>query len=440
EVTETEQAETPEQIEARKEAEEKAAAARQAEQAVVDFVDRKKALEEQISLDERLIDTARQSRGNIEEFLLKRESDLDTLIAEGASKADLTKAHADIRQAKQMIQEVNQEIATRTEHLNELLKQLQQVQAQQLQVVEQAKEKRSQAEDARKKSIWLESPLHPQNIGQWAVTRGPRILLVIALMIVLLLVTRLAFTRVARALVRRGRGMEEGRANRAETLALSFDALARLFIIVGGTFLVLEEAGVDIKTVLGGAAIIGLAIAFGAQNLMRDYFTGFMILLEDQYELGDIVTIGSVTGVVERVNMRTTVLRDLEGRVHFIPNGQIAQVTNRTYEWAQAVIDINIAYKENVDQVMNILLELADELGKDTDFGADIIGEPTMLGVDKFGEAAVTIKFMLKTRADKMWRVRREMLRRIKNRFDAEGIEIPVPHRILHHAPQEAGA
>jgi small conductance mechanosensitive channel len=248
---------------------------------------------------------------------------------------------------------------------------------------------------------------------------------------ILLLITRLTFARIARVMVRKGRGEEESRVNRAQTLALSFRSVVQMIILVGGTLLTLQEAGLDIKTVLGGAAIIGLAVAFGAQNLMRDYFTGFMILIEDQYELGDLVTIGDATGVVEKVNMRTTVLRDLEGRVHFLPNGQIRQVTNRTYEWARAVFDIKVAYKEGVDRVMALLVELANEMRVDPDYKNDIIEEPLMLGVDGFGDAAVTIKFMLKTKPDKMFPIRRELLRRIKNRFDEEGIQIPIPHRIV---------
>ena len=234
------------------------------------------------------------------------------------------------------------------------------------------------------------------------------------------------------------RGVQEGRDNRAQTIALSFGAVGRILIILFGFVMVLQEAGMDVKTVLGGAAILGLAVAFGAQNLMRDYFSGFMILLEDQYELGDIVTIGNMTGTVEKVNMRTTVLRDLEGRVHFIPNGKITQVTNKTFEWARAVFDIDVAFEEDVDKVMGILLELAGEIAKDPRYSDHIIDEPVMQGVDRFGESAVTIKFMIKTKPDMMLIVKREMLRRIKNRFDQVGIKIPVPRRMVLHGERES--
>jgi small conductance mechanosensitive channel len=238
----------------------------------------------------------------------------------------------------------------------------------------------------------------------------------------------------ARPLVRTVVGHHQERvrgANRADTLALSFRSVLSLLIVVGAVLLVFQEAGVDIKTVLGGAAILGVAFAFGAQNLMRDYFTGFMILLEDQFELGDLITIGSITGTVEKVNMRTTMLRDIEGRMHFIPNGEIKAVTNRTYVWGRAVLEIPIRYEEDVERVMEVILEVAREFREDPEVGDWVTDEPVMLGVDKFTEYGVVIKFMIQTRPDKIFPTRRQLLLRIKKRFDEEGIEISVPHRVL---------
>jgi small conductance mechanosensitive channel len=198
---------------------------------------------------------------------------------------------------------------------------------------------------------------------------------------------------------------------------------------------VLQEAGLDVQTVLGGAAILGVAIAFGAQNLMRDYFTGFMMLLEDQYELGDLITIGSITGTVERVNMRVTMLRDLEGRVHFIPNGQIGSLTNRTYDWARALVEIPVGPEQDVDQVMARLMEVARGLKDDPEWAEDIVDQPQMLGVDQFTESGVVIKLMLKTEPDRMFPVRRELLRRVKKDFDEAGIEPGFPRRVVRRVP-----
>jgi small conductance mechanosensitive channel len=164
---------------------------------------------------------------------------------------------------------------------------------------------------------------------------------------------------------------------------------------------------------------------------MRDYFTGFMMLLEDQYELGDLVTIGDITGTVERVNMRVTMLRDLEGRVHFIPNGQIGSLTNRTYDWARALVDIPVGPEQDVDRVMTVLVEVAQDLKADPRWTEDIVDEPQMLGVDKFTDSGVVIKLMLKTEPDRMFPVRRELLRRVKKAFDEAGIEPGFPVRVV---------
>jgi len=430
--------ETPEQIEARKEAEERAIEAQKAERAVVDFVAHKKSLQKQIELDEKLLLTTEQSLANMKEFLKKRLGELEENKRSGIGPEKLPKLRQDIQSVQRKIGRASGKIVERKAHLNGLRERLTQVRMEKEMVVSKAEQKREMAEEARSKSVWLQSPFHPDNLLDWVTTRGPRILMVIVAVALLLLISRLLSSRLARVFVHSSRGVQEGRDNRAQTIALSFGAVGRILIILFGFVMVLQEAGMDVKTVLGGAAILGLAVAFGAQNLMRDYFSGFMILLEDQYELGDIVTIGNMTGTVEKVNMRTTVLRDLEGRVHFIPNGKITQVTNKTFEWARAVFDIDVAFEEDVDKVMGILLELAGEIAKDPRYSDHIIDEPVMQGVDRFGESAVTIKFMIKTKPDMMLIVKREMLRRIKNRFDQVGIKIPVPRRMVLHGERES--
>ena len=423
--------ETAEQIAARREAQQKALEAKQAEQAIVKAVASRQALEDQIELEQKLLATAEKSLANLTRALAVKQQELRELEKAGAPRAERKELTDLIARIEREMRNARNEIRLHTRQIEVLRDNLEQRKESQEKVVEIAAKKQEQAEEARKKSIWLESPLHPTNIWRWMVTRGPRVLFVFIGMILILFLTRLSFNRVANAMARRSRGREEARTNRARTLSLSFQSLARVIIIFGGSLLMLEEAGVDIRTVLGGAAIMGLAVAFGAQNLMRDYFTGFMIMLEDQYELGDVIRIGNLTGTVETVNMRTTVLRDLEGRVHFIPNGEIKQVSNLTHGWSRAVFEINVAYRENVDHVMQVLIDCANELREDPEFAHYITAEPDMLGVNAFGESGIEIKFMLKTLPDKMWPVRRELLRRIKNRFDEEGIELTVPHRII---------
>ena len=421
---------TAEQLEARREAEKLEEAALEAQAAMFSFVERKEALENQIEIEQQLLETARESRDNLDLAQETMQAELERLIAEGAGQADLEEARNGIETAQDLQRENQRELDQRREYLNSLHERLQNLQEEQLLVQEEADASRLEAKEARKKSIWLESPLHPRNLWRWFSTRGPRMLVVVFLAWVLLALVRMSARPLVRTVV--GHHQERVRgANRADTLALSLRSALSLLIVVGAVLLVFQEAGVDLKTVLGGAAILGVAFAFGAQNLMRDYFTGFMILMEDQFELGDLITIGSITGTVEKVNMRTTMLRDIEGRMHFIPNGEIKAVTNRTYVWGRAVLEIPIRYNEDVERVMKVILEVAREFREDPEVGDWVTDEPVMLGVDKFTEYGVVIKFMIQTRPDKIFPTRRQLLLRIKKRFDEEGIEISVPHRVL---------
>jgi len=430
---------TADQIEARRDASTKEQSARQAEQAVVDFIGRKEALQEQIAFEKQLRETTEQAAENFELLLETQEQKLADLIDSGADRAELQTVQKDIARINAEMRKVDDEIDQRRENIADLNQRLQTLQQEQIAVIEQAEKKRAEAESALKKSIWLESALYPPNVLRWAVERGPRILAVIVIAALLLLLIHVSMRRLARLMVHKGRRQREAQTNRADTLALSFGSAATVIVLVGSTVLVFQEAGVDLSTILGGAAIIGVAFAFGAQNLMRDYFNGFVILLEDQYELNDLVKINNITGTVERVNMRTTVLRDVEGMLHFIPNGEIKSVINRTYEWARPVFNIKVAYKENVDRVMEVLAEVAGGLKVDPDFGPEVTDEPVMLGVDQFVEDGVVIKFMIRTTPHGQFRVRREVLRRIKNRFDELGIEIPAPQRVLYHVDSGGG-
>jgi small conductance mechanosensitive channel len=209
--------------------------------------------------------------------------------------------------------------------------------------------------------------------------------------------------------------------------------VAGIFIVGGGVVMLLDEAGIPIIPLMGGAAVLGLAVAFGAQNLIKDYFSGFMMLMEDQYGVNDVVRIGSTSGLVEKITLRITVLRDIEGVRHFIPHGSITNVSNMTHTWSRAMFDIPVAYGEDLDRAMSVLMDLAHEIRNDPIFGQHIIEDPEMLGVNEFDSSAIVIRFLIKTRPLKQWLVKREMLRRIKNRFDQAGIVIPFPHRTVYH-------
>jgi len=417
-------ARTAAQIEANREFSRRQRVADEAEQDLIEFVKRKRSLEQQMALEAKLLDTARESEGSLTRMLETRRADLELARAVDPNGEDALRYQRGIAFLEGLLEHVRDEIDDRAVYLDSLNERLEKLAMEEQAVTRNLENARKLVADARARLNRLESPLHPQNLAHWARERGPRILMLLGTLAALLVFVRFGIRGLVRLLlVRTDKGGDSG-SDRADTLAFSFRSAMTFLIIIGGIFLLLEEAGVDVRTVLGGAAIVGIAVAFGAQNLMRDYFTGFVILLEKQFELGDLVTIAGITGVVESVNMRATMLRDLEGRVHFIPNGEIKSVTNRTYHWGRAMVEIPIGYQENVDRVMEMLAEIAKEVRKDPKYSERITEEPIMLGVDEFAQEGVIIKLMMKTVPEDVTAIRRELLRRIKNRFDEVGIGI----------------
>jgi small conductance mechanosensitive channel len=278
----------------------------------------------------------------------------------------------------------------------------------------------------------------PHAIWEWLARTGPRLLAVLLVMAVLWRLSRVVGGRIAGGWVRRSEpGEEIQRQQRAETLRRVFQNTADLVIIVFAVLAVLDILGVNVTVLLGGAAVIGAAVAFGSQNLIKDFFSGFMILIENQYSVGNVVRIANVTGVVEDITLRMTVLRDEEGAVHFVPHGQVTLVSNLTHGWSRAVLRISIGYGEDADRAMSALMQVARELQGDEQFGQFIVGDPEMQGIDAFGDSAVVIKLLVTTKPLKQWAVKRELLRRIKRKFDELGIEIPFPQMVLHQMGPE---
>ena len=264
----------------------------------------------------------------------------------------------------------------------------------------------------------------------WLTTSGLRVLLIGMGMTILLSL----FNRTTARL----KGIYEGKLpspaqiKRADTLTHVIRDVARIVILVVGGMMVLSEVGVDVKPLLAAAGLGGLAIGFGAQSLVKDVISGFFILLENSLQVGDVVEVAGVSGLVEEVKLRTITLRDLAGNVHVVPNGAIDKVKNMTKLYSYSLFDIGIAYREDVDDVMAVLKGIAAELEDDPAFAVDILEPMEMLGVDQFAESAVIIKCRIKTKPMQQWRVGREMNRRIKKTFDAKGIEIPFPHRTIY--------
>jgi small conductance mechanosensitive channel len=265
----------------------------------------------------------------------------------------------------------------------------------------------------------------------WAA-RGVRAAIIVAAGLVLFLALRVGIRRFEALITAKDAIRESESTLRLKTLSKLANWLGGIAIALVIVYAVLQGFGIDVAPLLAGAGIVGLAFGFGGQYLIRDLINGIFILLEGQYRVNDVVQIGEHGGLVEDVNLRVTTLRDLEGRVIIIPNGEIKTVVNFTKGYAQALLKVGVAYKENVDRVMEVIREIGKEMRKDPHFGRLILEDLEMLGVDDLGDSQVTILFRLKTLPIKQWDVAREFRRRLKNRFDALGIEIPFPHRTLY--------
>lgn len=219
---------------------------------------------------------------------------------------------------------------------------------------------------------------------------------------------------------------------RIETLIKLIRQASLLALWVMVFLVLLKEIGVEIGPILASAGILGLAVGFGAQNLVRDIISGFFFILENQVRVGDVAIVNGTGGLVERINFRTIVLRDLSGVVHVFPNGAVNTLSNLTQVWSAYVFEIGVAYKENTDRVVAVMQQVGEEMMNDENFGPLMLEVPEIFGVDKFADSAVIIKGRIKTKPIRQWMIGREFLRRVKLAFDANDIEIPFPHRTMY--------
>lgn len=271
--------------------------------------------------------------------------------------------------------------------------------------------------------------------GQWLLDRLLRVALIVGLAAATVRLSNHVLPRlISHYLSRRaGDSTDAGEAEkRAKTLEGVMVKTVNTLVIVATVLLLLLEAGFNITPLLAGVGVAGIAIGFAAQNLIRDVLNGLFIILEDQYRVGDVVTVAGIGGLVEDINLRRTVLRDLEFTVHTIPNGEIRTVSNRTKEKSRAMLDIQVAYKEDLDRVIGILNRVGAEMYEDPAFGP-LMSEPLkVLRVDGFLDSGISIRVLGETKPIQQWNVMGEFRRRIKRVFDNEGIEIPFPHRTLY--------
>jgi small conductance mechanosensitive channel len=218
---------------------------------------------------------------------------------------------------------------------------------------------------------------------------------------------------------------------RAHTLGNILRHAFLIIITFVAVLMILGELGIQLGPLLATAGIGALAIGFGAQGLVKDLISGFFIILENQYRIGDVIEVAGVSGLVESVSLRKTVLRDLQGKVHTIPNGEIKVASNFSKEWSRSVLDLGISYRDDIDQIVDLLIQIGKEMESEEPYKSAILEPLQVLGVEKFDESQMVIRMMVKTAPLKQWDVGRELRRRIKIRFDEKGIQLPFPHRVL---------
>jgi small conductance mechanosensitive channel len=281
------------------------------------------------------------------------------------------------------------------------------------------------------KKVAAREPASPRELLQPEVLLAAALRIGAAVLVALLLwwVLRLITRRIERSLGQPQPGALTAHEQRTRTLTGLLRSVGRVVIAVIFLFMLMSAVGLDLGPLLAGAGVLGLAISFGAQSLVKDVISGLFILIENQFGVGDVVRIEGVSGAVERMTLRVVILRDVHGVVHIVPNGEIKKVSNLTRTWARAVLDVGVAYKEDTDHVVRVMREVGAGLWEDPEWRPLLVEPVEVPGIESFDESQVTIRLMAKTLPLKQWDVARELRRRLKQRFDAEGIEIPYPHQ-----------
>ncbi len=267
---------------------------------------------------------------------------------------------------------------------------------------------------------------------------GLKIVFVLILAWVLLRLTRRLIAAFKRFAIHRAGDPEEMR--RVETLSRVIRYLVTVIIFAVTVMTLLSLLGISIAPLLGAAGVVGVAVGFGAQSLVKDYFSGFFLFLENQIRVGDVVQIAGQGGLVEEVTLRHVRLRSYEGNVHFIPNGMIDKVTNMTLEYSFALIEVGVAYREDIEEVFQVIRETGAALRQDEIFAPKIVADLELAGVENWADSAVTVRCRIKVVPLEQWNVRREFLKRLKQAFDARGIEIPYPHLTLYPGQAKDGS
>ena len=272
-------------------------------------------------------------------------------------------------------------------------------------------------------------------VYDWLLSHGIRILIILLVSAALYIALRRLVPLVLKQTIKkRGKGKkaEEELEKRIQTLSRIFVSTGMLIIVVAAVFMILAEIGINITPYLAALGIAGIAIGFGAQSLVKDIIGGIFVIIEDQYNVGDVIRIAGIAGIVEQINLRRTVLRDLDGIVHFIPNGESGVASNFTREWSRVNLNISVGYGEDLDHAISVINRVCKEMAEEPYWKGIILKTPEVLRIDNLGDSGIDIKILGDTKPIRQWETMGEIRKRIKKAFDEEGIEIPWPHVKLY--------
>lgn len=270
-----------------------------------------------------------------------------------------------------------------------------------------------------------------KTLTSWLTTSGIKIIGILISLFILFQMSRWIVKWMEKFVYEKDPLQASEAKKRAHTLGNILRHAFLIIITFVAVLMILGELEIQLGPLLATAGIGAIAIGFGAQSLVKDVISGFFIILENQYRIGDVIEVAGVSGLVESVSLRKTVLRDLQGKVHTIPNGEIKVVSNFSKEWSRSVLDLGISYREDIDRIVDLLIQIGKEMGSEEPYKSAILEPLQVLGVEKFDESQMVIRMMVKTAPLKQWEVGRELRRRIKIRFDEKGIQLPFPHRVL---------
>lgn len=279
---------------------------------------------------------------------------------------------------------------------------------------------------------------YAQPFLQWLINHGIKIAVIVIAAILIKSIAKKSIQRIVKAATHSDRpGTDEGEIKRMNTIVRIFSWTVSVLITVIAFMMIAQEFGIQIAPLLASAGIVGVAIGFGGQYLVRDVITGFFLIFENQYRIGDVVNMEGLGGVVEDISLRVTTLRDMNGTVHYIPHGEIKKVSNLSKQFAKVNLNVGVSYRTDLNKLIEVINRVGSELASDPNW-KDLIDEaPAFLRVDSFDDSAISVKIVGVTKPLQQWSVTGELRKRIKEAFDAEGIEIPFPQRVIHTVSKE---